>query len=56
MAEETAPKTKKKRKIPKMAVIIAAVTVVEAAGFLGAMKMFGSGPSNMYGEDGGHYV
>ena len=56
MAEETAPTTKKKRKIPKTAVIIAAVTVVEAAGFFGAMKMFGGGPSDMYGADGEHYV
>lgn len=56
MAEETAKPTKKKRKIPKTAVIVAGVMVVEAVGFIGAMKMFGSGPSDTYGADGEHYV
>ena len=55
MAEETGA-AKKKRKIPKTAVIVVGVMLVEAAGFLGAMKMFGTGPSDTYGADGEHYV
>ncbi len=55
MAEEAA-EPKKKRKIPKTAVIVVGVMVVEAAGFLGAMKMFGTGPSETYGANSEHYV
>lgn len=54
--DEATDAPKKKRKIPKTAVIVVGVMVVEAVGFIGAMKMFGSGPEDTYGADGEHYV
>jgi flagellar basal body-associated protein FliL len=53
---EAKPADKPRKKLPKTALLIAGVMVVEAGGFLAAMKLFGAGPGDSYGAEGGHYV
>lgn len=44
---------KKKKGLPKMLVVVLAVSVVEGGLFFGAMKMFGGGPQAAHGEPSG---
>ncbi len=47
---------KPRKALPKTALLIVGIMVLEAGGFLAAMKLFGSGPGSTYGAEGGHYV
>lgn len=54
MADEPAPE--KKKKLPKTALLIVGVMVVEAIGFFVGMKVLGSSPKTTFGgENGEHY-
>ncbi|MGE0481209.1 MAG: hypothetical protein AB7Q17_12125 [Phycisphaerae bacterium] len=51
------PETPKpKKKLPKTALIVAAITIVQAVGFFFAFKMFAGGPQATYGHEGAHYA
>lgn len=50
-ATQDAPK---KKKLPKLALLIVGISVLEAAGFFVALKMMGGGPKPSFGGDGGH--
>jgi flagellar basal body-associated protein FliL len=52
--EPAAPKVKKG--LPKMLIVVIAVTVVEGGLFFGAMKMFGGGPQVAHGAAAGKDV
>jgi flagellar basal body-associated protein FliL len=52
--EKAEAPVKKKKKIPKTAVIVGAVALGEAVLFLGAAKLLGGGPDPAHGQDG-HY-
>jgi flagellar basal body-associated protein FliL len=59
MSEQAADKPeqpKPKRKFPTTVVIIAGITIVQAAGFFVAFKMLGGGPRVTYGKDAGEHV
>ncbi|MBI5864296.1 MAG: hypothetical protein HZB38_07300 [Planctomycetes bacterium] len=47
---------RKKKGLPKVAVIVIVVSVVEGGLFFGAMKMFGGGPQVAHGEPSGENV
>lgn len=53
---EPAPAPKAKKGLPKMLIVIIAVTVVEGGMFFGAMKMFGGGPQVAHGAAEGKDV
>jgi len=57
MADEATPQDAgKKKRIPTVLVIVAAVAIVEGIGCYAAAKLLGSGPQASYGEPGEHYV
>lgn len=59
MPDDTQPTdapAKPRRKLPKTAIIVAVVSVVEAGLFFGVMKMFGGGPQVAHGATSGDNV
>ena len=54
--QEPAPAPKVKKGLPKMLIIVIAVTVVEGGLFFAAMKMFGGGPQVAHGAAEGKDV
>ncbi|MBL8880120.1 MAG: hypothetical protein JNG88_13460 [Phycisphaerales bacterium] len=59
MAAEEAPpqaEPKKKKGLPMNVIIIAGITVAQAAGFFFAFKMLGGGPAPTHGAEGENYI